>query len=127
MGSLPGVMAHLRDAWARRTEPNVALVHYADLSNDLEGAMRRLASRLAITVPEATWPELVAAATFEHMKQAAEQLAPDTAGILKDRSAFFRRGASGAGRELLTAEDLARYDERARALAPPDLLTWLHR
>jgi hypothetical protein len=127
MDSLPGVMAHLSDAWARRADANVVLVHYADLSSDLNGEMRRLAARLAITVPDSTWSELVSAATFDNMKQAANRLAPDAAGILKDRSAFFRRGSSGAGRELLTADDLARYDERAQELAPPDLLTWLHR
>ena len=41
--------------------------------------------------------------------------------------AFFRRGGSGAGRELLTDEEFARYLERAATLAPADLLTWLHR
>ena len=47
------------DAWARRDEPNVVLVHYDDLFADLEGEMRRLADRLGIAVPEERWPELV--------------------------------------------------------------------
>ena len=33
-------MWHLSDAWARRGEPNVLLVHYDDLLADLEGQMR---------------------------------------------------------------------------------------
>ncbi len=33
--SLPGVMWHLSDAWARRDDPNVLLVHYDDLSRTL--------------------------------------------------------------------------------------------
>ena len=37
MDSLPGVMWHLSDAWRRRHEPNIVLVHYADLSADLAG------------------------------------------------------------------------------------------
>jgi aryl sulfotransferase len=127
MDSLPGVMWHLSDAWARRTEPNIVLVHYADLTEDLEGEMRRLAARLDITVPDARWPELVRAAGFEQMRSRAEQLAPDAMGTLIDRKQFFRRGSSGAGRELLSADQLARYDERARELALPDLLAWLHR
>lgn len=57
----------------------------------------------------------------------AEQLAPDPVGILKDRNAFFRRGSSGAGRELLTDAEFAQYENRAADLAPEDLLTWLHR
>jgi hypothetical protein len=43
LDSLPGVMMHLRDAWARRDEANVVLVHYADLSSALDGEMRRIA------------------------------------------------------------------------------------
>ena len=42
MDSLPGVMWHLSDAWARRGQPNIVLVHYQDLSADLDGEMRRL-------------------------------------------------------------------------------------
>src|ERR1039457_6329383 len=46
MDSLPGVMWHLSDAWARRGEPNVVLLRYEDLCADLPGHMRWLAGRL---------------------------------------------------------------------------------
>jgi hypothetical protein len=127
LDSLPGVMWHLHDAWRRRHEHNVVLVHYADLLSDLDGEMRRIADRLGIEVPEHRWPELVDAARFSRMQAKADQLAPDPAGIMKDRNAFFRRGSSGAGRDLLTDQELTRYEQRAAELAPPDLLTWLHR
>ncbi|MGA5305242.1 sulfotransferase domain-containing protein [Nucisporomicrobium flavum] len=127
LDSLPGVMWHLSDAWRRRDDPNVVLLHYTDLANNLEGEMRRLAARLAIDVPEERWPTLVEAATFAQMRARADRLAPDPAGIMKDRNAFFRRGTSGAGRELLTPEELLRYEHRTAELAPADLLAWLHR
>lgn len=127
LDSLPGVLWHLGDAWRRRHEPNIVLLHYADLLADLDGQMRWLARRLAITVPEARWPVLVEAASFAQMRARAEQLAPDPVGVLKDRRAFFRCGSSGTGRALLTTDELARYERRAAALAPDDLLRWLHR
>ncbi len=127
LDSLPGVLWHLCDAWERRLAPNVVLVHYDDLLADLESQMRRLATLLGITVAEETWPELVGAATFNQMQSRAEQLAPDTAGVLKDRSRFFRKGGSGAGRQLLSDAELARYRTRTSALGPADLLRWLHR
>ena len=127
LDSLPGVMWHLSGAWARRGERNVLLVHYDDLSADLEGEMRRLALRLGIAVPEESWPDLVHAARFERMRERAERLAPDPARVLKDSAAFFRRGTSGAGAEILTDGERARYRARASSLAPPDLLAWLHR
>jgi hypothetical protein len=124
MDSLPGVMWHLSDAWRRRHEPNVLLVHYADLTADLTGEMTRIAARLGLDPPSA---ELVEAAGFTRMRARAKDLAPDPAGILKDTGAFFRRGRSGAGRELLTDAELAHYRQRAATMAPPDLLAWLHR
>jgi aryl sulfotransferase len=127
MDSLPGVMWHLSDVWARRHDPNVLLVHYDDLSTDLNGEMRRIAARLRIDVPETDWPSLVDAAGFTRMRSRAAELAPDPVGILKDRGAFFRRGRSGSGREALTADEFADYRERAATMAPPDLLSWLHR
>ncbi|HYY17504.1 MAG TPA: sulfotransferase domain-containing protein [Streptosporangiaceae bacterium] len=123
--SLPGVMRHLCGAWARRGEPNVLLVHYDSLSADLEGQMRWLAGQLGIAVPQQAWPALVRAATFENMRDSADTLVP-TAGILKSNTAFFRRGTSGAGREILSGQELAAYYARVAQLAPPDMLTWLH-
>jgi hypothetical protein len=105
----------------------VLLVHYDDLIADLDGEMRRIAARLDINVPDAGWPGLVEAATFERMRARSAQLAPDSAGILKDRAAFFRRGRSGSGRDILTADEFARYEARTGELAPPGLLAWLHR
>jgi hypothetical protein len=127
LDSLPGVLWHLSDAWRRRDQPNVVLVHYADLSADLPGEMRRIAARLGIEVPASVWPALIEAAGFAHMRANAERLTPNPAGVLKDNAAFFRRGSSGAGRELLTPDELARYNRRAAELADPDLLSWLHR
>ncbi|MEH1027168.1 sulfotransferase domain-containing protein [Micromonospora profundi] len=127
LDSLPGVLWHLSDAWARRHEPNVELVHYDDLQADLGGQMRLLADRWGFAVPAGRWPELVEAATFGRMRERADLLVPDTRGVLRDRGAFFRQGRSGQGRDLLDAAGLARYRARTAALAPPDLLDWLHR
>jgi hypothetical protein len=132
LDSLPGVMWHLSDAWARRTrsallQPHVVLVHYDDLSSDLDGEMRRLAGVLGIAIRRPVWAELVRAATFEQMRARAATKAPDPAGILKDPAAFFRRGCSGAGHEELQPPELARYYSRAARLAAPGLFDWLHR
>lgn len=127
LDSLPGVMWHLSDAWDRRDAENVVLVHYDDLAGDLEREMRRLDAVLDFDVGDQNLPQLAAAATFEAMRARSELLAPDVNGVLKDGAAFFRRGSSGEGGEILSAADLIRYEARARDLAPDDLLAWLHR
>lgn len=126
MDSIRGVLWHDSDAWGRRAEPNIALLHYADLSDDLDGQMRRLAIRLGITVADETWPDLVEAASFASMREQAEQIT-GSGQILKSAAAFFRRGTSGDGPELLTEDELTHYYARAADLAPPDMLRWLHR
>jgi hypothetical protein len=126
LDSLPGVMHHQSDAWARRDEPNVVLVHYDDLQADLDGQMRALAARLDIRVDEAIWPTLVEAATFDHMQSRADDLVPDVGNIFRDRSRFFRQGTSGAGVEVLSPAEIDRYHARTAELAPADLLSWLH-
>ena len=131
MDSLPGVMWHASDAWARRadpglTGPTVLLMHYDELSADLEFQMRHLAGLLGISVPSELWPALVSAAGFEQMRAQAAKQAPDPAGVLKDPAAFFRRGRSGAASEILTKEEIAHYNERAADLAPQEVLNWLH-
>jgi hypothetical protein len=126
LDSLPGFMWHLSVAWARRGESNVLLVHYDDLLADLEGQMRWLAGRLGIAVPEQDWPALIQAATFERMRGRAERLVPAPPEVVADSAAFFRRGTSGAGREILSDEEMTIYYASAARLTPPDLLKWLH-
>ena len=190
-------MWHLSGAWARRTEPNVLLVHYDDLCADLEGQMRGIAWRLGIAVPERAWPALTQAATFERMRDRSDQLVlpparlppairppahppspgrppspsgpcpapaplpppggpcplpggpcplpgrparhpsarPSEHGIFMDTASFFRRGTSGAGREILSDEEMAalpragrpagsaRHARMAALAVPPDGLT----
>jgi hypothetical protein len=125
LDSLPGVVHHLVDAWARRSD-RVLLVHYDDLVADLTDEMHLLAGQLGIEVPADRWSELVAAARFDAMRQRAPLLAPDRLGVLKDPNRFFRAGRSGAGREVLDPGERARYQERVASLAPPEVVEWLH-
>ena len=105
----------------------MVLVHYDDLLADLEGQMRRLAALLGIDVPERSWPVLAEAATFERMKGRKDIHPPPPPGIVADTSGFFRRGTSGAGREILSDEELAGYHAHVAQLAPADMIEWLHR
>jgi aryl sulfotransferase len=46
---------------------------------------------------------------------------------LTDPAEFFSRGTSGQWRDLPDDADLARYAARVRALAPGNLVEWVHR
>ena len=114
--------------WAARRDPDVLLVHYADLKADLEGEMRRIADFLGIAIDEALWPELVEAAGFAAMKANAAALMP-TAGNIWEGGAdtFLHKGTNGRWRDVYRPEDLARYDARVAAEFSPALAAWCER
>jgi aryl sulfotransferase len=123
--SLVQNMNHLQTFWDVSDQPNVVLVHYDDLQRDLEGQMRGLAGLLGITVAEELWPELVEAAGFQHMRDHAEVVAPDTSNaIWTDTRRFFNRGTTGQWRDFLDDADLERYNRRVAELAGPELVRW---
>ncbi len=126
LDSLPGMIHHVADAWARRDRSYVVLVHYDDLSADLPGEMGRLAARLDVDVGADEVRELAGHATFAAMRERATALVPDRLGVLREPSRFFRRGTSGAGQDLLTPAELADYRRRVARLAPQEVVAWLH-
>jgi aryl sulfotransferase len=115
-----------RTFWAARQQPNMLLVHYADLIADLDGEMRRIAHFLDIETPPALWPSLVQSATFEQMRSDGDALMP-FAGVAWDGGAktFLNAGKNERWRDVLTTEDVALYRDRAAKELPPALNAWL--
>ena len=114
--------------WAERRLPNVLLVHYADLSADLDVEMRRIAAFLAIEIDEELWPSLVCAAGFEAMKSSGDALMPQTKSMFAEGSKrFFNKGQNGRWYGVLTEHDLALYAAATRKLLKPGLAAWLER
>jgi aryl sulfotransferase len=112
--------------WVARRAPNMLLVHYNDLSANLDAEMRRIANFLEIETPPTLWPQLVHAATFEQMQQDGEALMPMAKfawdGGAKD---FIYAGKNERWRDVLTEEDIALYRERAARELDPALNDWL--
>jgi aryl sulfotransferase len=112
--------------WAERRRSNVLLVHYADLSANLEIEMRRVSDFLGIRIEEHLWSSLVQAAGFEAMRAAGEELMPFTKTMLAEGAQrFFNKGVNGRWHEVFSDEDLAHYDARVREMLSPGLAAWL--
>lgn len=124
--SLANLVHHVRTFWDHRDEPQVVLFHYADLKADLPGQLRRLAAALAISSRRIE--QLAEAATFDRMRNRADELAPGVdAKLWRSNKAFFRSGTSGQWRDLLDPATLDRYHRRVAELAPVAVAEWLHR
>ena len=116
----------VRPWWEQRARPNLLLVHYNDLKDDLAGEMRRVADFLGISVPASLWPELVAAAGFEAMRREGATLMGSVAGMFEGGAhRFLYRGTNGRWRGVLTDEDLGLYAAKVAALLPPACAGWV--
>lgn len=115
-----------RSYWEARNDPDVLLVHYADLKKDLTGEMRRIADFLEIEVAENLWPELVQAAGFDSMKEKTDELLP-TAGDLWEGggNTFLHKGTNGRWRETVNSEDLQAYERKVKQEFSPELAQWI--
>ena len=118
---------HMENSYwaAAGNDPNVLLVNYADLKADREGEMRRIADFLGITIPESTWPSLVAAAGFEEMKREAKAAGGMEMAFAKGADTFFNKGTNGRWHGVFKADDLAAYDARVKREFAPELARWL--
>lgn len=117
---------NVRSWWQIRHLPNVHLVHFANLKKDLAGEMRRIAQFLDIPIDETRWPMIVEHCTFEHMKKNAARVTP-LGGMIFDGGgdSFINKGTNGRWRDLLSAEDCAAYEARAREELGDDCAHWL--
>ena len=112
--------------WALRDQPNVKLVHFNDLKADLAGEMREIADFLEIDIPEARWPDVVEHCTFDYMKANAPRYAP-LGGMIFNGGAdtFINKGTNGRWRDVLTAADVAAYEEAMGARLGSECARWL--
>lgn len=111
--------------WRFRHLPNLLFLHYADLTCDLDGEMRRVAAFLDIEVDEAQWPALVAAASFDGMKDKAQETAPDAdLGEWSNSGEFFRSARMGAWRTGLSTDNQALYTSISSQRLDAVIKTW---
>jgi aryl sulfotransferase len=112
--------------WRERKRPNLLLVHYDDMQRNLAAEMRRISDFLGIDTPVALMPELVEAASFAFMKNHGDALLPRLK-MAFDRGAdrFINRGRSGAWREYMKPEDVARFEAVVRRRASASMAGWL--
>lgn len=115
---------HVQSWYDIRHLPNVMMVHYADLKADLPGQIRGIAEFLEIPVTEASFPAIVDHCGFEYMRHAGK--AESTISLFADGAdTFFNKGTNGRWRDVLTADQVARCDERAAEVLSPDCAHWL--
>jgi len=120
----PQWFEHIASFWPHRDEPNVLFVHYNDMQTDLDRQMRRVAAFLEIDVDEQQWPNQVERCTFAAMKQRSAEIADFDALFVGGADTFLYKATNGRWHDVLTADEVDRFELRARQLLPPDAIGW---
>jgi len=117
---------NVRSWWAIRDLPNLLLVHFADLKADPGAEIRRIADFLEVPIYPERWPTILEHCSFEWMKRNAALSAP-LGGTLWNggASTFINCGTNGRWRDVLTAEDIARYEVTAESELGVECARWL--
>jgi aryl sulfotransferase len=118
--------SHVQSWWNARQQPNVLLVHFANLKADMEGETRRLAAFLDISIDEEAWPKILEHSSFAYMKRNVERVVGAGAALFNTGAKdFVNKGTNGRWRDILTAAEIARADEFAAANLSADCARWL--
>lgn len=117
---------NVRSWWAIRELPNVKMIHFAELKQDMPGMIREIAGFLEIPVDESRFDAIVEYCSFDWMKRNATKTVP-LGGAFWDAGAevFINKGTNGRWRDILPAEQSEAYEARAAAELGEACANWL--
>lgn len=116
---------HVAEWSAHSADANVLFIRYEDLVNHFERTVKRIATFLNVPLSAETYARVAERCSFAFMKQHEEKF-----GFLQEvmlefgftGEGFIRKGKSGSGREHLSAEQEAMFDQAASTvIMPPPL------
>lgn len=117
---------HLRSWWAIKDFPNVMLVHFARLKADMAAEIRRIAAFLEIAIDESTWEAILEHCSFEYMKAHGAATVPFRGELWEGgTTTFMHKGTNEKWKDVLTAEDIERYERTAEEQLGQACAHWL--
>jgi len=84
---------NIRTWWQIRHLPNVKLLHFQALKDDMKGQIREIAAFLDIPIDENKWESIVEHCSFEYMKAHPEKLQKDSLWDGGNKT-FFNKGTN---------------------------------
>jgi aryl sulfotransferase len=112
--------------WQHRRQPNILVLHFADMKADTAASVRRIAGFIGIELSKARLENIVAAVSFKAMKQRGADYAPRGGATWKGGAdTFLNKGTNGRWREVFSASELALYDAACDRALTPDCRAWL--
>lgn len=117
---------HLQSWWDERARPNVLLLHYGDMLRDLPAEIARLAAFLGVEISRARIDAIADATSFASMKkEAAKYTVAGGAFFRGGADSFIYKGTNGRWRDVLSEDELTRYDDVVARRVTPECARWL--
>jgi aryl sulfotransferase len=96
-----------------------------DLKADLRGEIEKIAEFLEIKVDPKNWPAILEHCSFEYMKALAMKNERAKRVFKGGGASFINKGTNGRWRDVLSAEDNARYAAEVAKNLSPEAAIWL--
>jgi len=104
----------IRSWWAIRNLPNVLILHFENLINDMPGEIFRVAKFINTPIEESNWEAIKNHCSFDYMKTHAARYVPVGSGLWNDGGkAFFSKGKNARWQNTLPDELNVEYQLRA--------------
>lgn len=103
---------NVRSWWEIRELPNMLMLHFAKLKEDMPREIRRIADFLGISINDSVFDKIVDHCSFAYMKNHATKSVP-LGGAFWDGGAttFINQGINGRWRDILSTAENARYEQ----------------
>jgi len=117
---------NLRSWWSIRDLPNVMLLHFSELKQDLPSQIRKIAKFLEIPINENKWDSILEHCSFTWMKENATKSVP-LGGAFWDAGAqvFINKGVNRRWADSLSPDQVAAYVSRAERELGSECANWL--
>jgi hypothetical protein len=108
---------HVAGWRAHRQNPDVLMVEYERLVEEMEAALREISSFCKLPIDPRQVPRILERCSFDFMKRHEEKFDHITAVLLEREmmsSSFIRQGRVGVGREYLTVQQEEAFEQMAK-------------
>jgi len=124
--SVDSLVHFFKSYWDYRELDNVHLYHYSDMKRDLKGAIASMSRALGYDYDDKQISAFAEAASFDSMKNNADQFAPESgSGMWKAEHKFFANGSNEQWRSMLSEAEAAAFDARLAELLTADQAEWI--
>jgi len=107
---------HTASYWGLKDRPNVLILSYTHLKQDLNKGIKQVADTLGVTLTEKQFQRVMEKSSFQYMKEINHKFRPSDMGSIPWSSGFtmIREGKTGNSAELLSPQQQLRIDEHFR-------------